>query len=375
MDTLLAPADPTLPQQKAPYVCTQTWDGGPFLAYARRQGRMKAVPDNLRQYITRTTEADDDEEFTEHLYPTPQEEHQAFLQTWLFFGLLAEFFGLNESDVGERIVDADTSKAEIDALYRDYVEEEGDVKYLTGAKILQPQSAILIMTRLRLAKPSIEHRIRHLHRCLTFTCFLLNTAIHTEFDLAIKTSIAALGDLLATGFSTATSLKRIPDAQVHFGFAWAAKYLEGASDLERHMLDNGWCRSEVEKIRSVNQGLGTQHFLSRMRKGGLRRDHTSCSKDGCVAFQLNLETYRPCHAQEGCDCELKFVDEPEVQRILKETTTFPVIRVEIRSGPDAPDAALEMKVEPHTVGVPYVAISHVGRWGIEWVISRSRYLY
>ena len=130
------------------------------------------------------------------------------------------------------------------------------------------KAPLLIATRLRLSGPRIEQRIRNLHRCLRFSCFLLNTATHTPFDPTIKTSIAALGELLSTGFATAATLKRIPDAQVTFSFAWADRFLDDGCDLEQQMLAHGWCPSEVAKIRAVHQGLGTRHYLSLMRKGG-----------------------------------------------------------------------------------------------------------
>lgn len=325
---------------------------------------MRTIPERLRQYTASGSSAgsvDGDDEFTEHIFPTPQPEQEAFLQTWLFFGLLAEFFGLNENDAGERLVDAGTAQKEIDALYKDHVDginDETNTKYITMARMLQAKDAsVLIVTRLRLAGADIEQRIQYLHRCLTFSCFLLNAAIHTAFDPAIKISIAALGELLSTGFATATALKRIPAAGVSFSFAWADRYLEDGSELERHMLALGWCSSEVEKIRSVNQGLGTRHYLSHMRKGGPQRDHTACSKEGCVAFQINASTYRPSHVQQGCTCSLQFVDTPQVLRILQETSAYPVFQM--RAAGDNEDETLQMTVEPYAEGVPYVAISHV----------------
>ncbi|CAK7206491.1 hypothetical protein SEUCBS139899_009287 [Sporothrix eucalyptigena] len=291
-------------------------------------------------------------------------EQQAFLQTWLFFGLLAEFFGLNESDTGYRLVDAETAQTELDALYRDYVEEENDngaiSKYLTSMPMLRAtQAPLLIVSRLRLAGPRILQRIQYLHRCLRFSSFLLNAAIHTPFNPAIKTSIAALGELLSTGFATAANLRRIPDAQVTFSFAWADRFLEDGSDLERHMVAHGWCPSEVAKIRFVHQGLGTRHYLSLLRKGGPPHDHRQCTHEGCGAFQINAATYQPAHAKEGCSCTLTSVDVPEVLRVLKGTPTYPVLRVRITSSSDGSEGVAEMHIEEYTDGLPYVAISHV----------------
>jgi hypothetical protein len=266
-----------------------------------------------------------------------------------------------KTTAGERLVDTETAQREIAGLYKDYVEDSNDgsgTRYLTGARMLQANDApILIVKRLRLAGAKIEQRIQYLHRCLTFSCFLLNTAIQTAFDPAIKTSIAALGELLSTGFATASTLKRIPRAGVSFSFAWADRYLEDGGQIEKYMLAHGWCSSEVEKIRSINQGLGTRHYLSHMRRGGPQRDHSSCSKEGCVAFQIDASIYRPSHVRQGCSCHLQSVDSPQVLRVLQETSAYPVLR--IHSTADDVGKTLEMAVEPYTEGVPYVAISHV----------------
>ncbi|KIH91208.1 hypothetical protein SPBR_01294 [Sporothrix brasiliensis 5110] len=375
MDLLLVPPDATLSRQRARYVCTEQWDGGAFFTYARRQGRMRTIPARLRQYTTPTSASTSDvdlrgeDEFTEPVWQTPQAEQEAFLQTWLFFGLLAEFFGLNEDGSGERLVDADTAQTEIAALYKDYVQDATDESgtrsnYLTGAPMLLAKDAPLrIVARLRLAGPNIEQRVQHLHRCLTFSCSLLHGAIHAAFDPALKTSIAALGELLSTGFATACALQRIPRAGVSFSFAWADRYLEPHSTLEQHMLARGWCISDVERIRSTHQGLGTRHYLSHMRTRGPARDHSSCSKDGCVAFQIDASTYRPSHAQSECACRLQFVDAAAVLRVLQETAVYPVLHMQKHPGADGESAAAAV-VEPYAEGMPYVAISHVWAHGM-----------
>lgn len=38
--------------------------------------------------------------------PTPQDEIEVFHQTWFFFGLLAEFYSLNQLEDGSRLTDA-----------------------------------------------------------------------------------------------------------------------------------------------------------------------------------------------------------------------------------------------------------------------------
>lgn len=73
-------------QETVPYVCTKAYDEGPFLTYPIREGKPQAlpalsVPGNLHFW-----------QYEQH-HPTPKQELEAFLQTWLFFGLVSEILG------------------------------------------------------------------------------------------------------------------------------------------------------------------------------------------------------------------------------------------------------------------------------------------
>ena len=359
MDLLLSPQDSSRPRQNAAYVCTEQWDGGSFFHYALRKNRLRSVPVNLRHFLVdEGSTAVPGGEFMEILYPTPQEKQQAFFQTWFFFGLLAEFLGINQVQGVDPAVDADTAARELGSLRDDYTFEENGVRYLTGAALLEPELALRIMGRLKAAKPDVTHRIKYLHRCLVFTAHMLANGIHTAFDPCIRHSISALGELFSTAMATAITFGRLPKTGTVFGFTWSSQYIQSGDAIELTMLENGWCRSEIEKIKYLYHGLGTQHFLSQMKKEEPYRDHSACPTDGCIAFQLDMADYQPSHARGNCECDLVFVDRAAVDTILKNSNTFPLIRI-THSSDASSEQDFTMEIEKYEKGVPYVAISHV----------------
>ncbi|KAH8886997.1 hypothetical protein GQ53DRAFT_330311 [Thozetella sp. PMI_491] len=361
MDLLATPPNSIIPVEKAPYVCKEGWDGGSFFGYARRKGRLRSLPPNLAQFHSDVASADDIAAgggFLEPLYPTPQEEQQELFQAWFFFGLLAEFLGLNETSTGQRVVQLDTAAQELATLHADYTYEFDGERYLRGAKLLEPETAVAIMTRLKAHEPDLVERLAHLHRCLLFTAHMLATGIHTDFDLTIRCSISALGELFSTAITTASSLGRLPKGIPVFGFYWNANFITEGGPVESAMLEKGWCISEIEKIKLLSQGLSTLHFVSRLTKERPYGDHQKCTKNGCIAFQLDIETYRPSHALNECCCESLFVDVAAVTNILETTSTYPVLRV-LAPVEGQTDQNTQLSLEPYEAGVPYVAISHV----------------
>lgn len=353
MDLLIVPADPAFSTDPSPYICSERWDGGPFLTYAYRKGKSRVIPPSL----VRPPE-DQRRPYLELLDPTPQEHLQDLYQTWFFFGLLAEFLGLNTHETGERVLDATRAQRELADLYKTSVFIQDGKQYLTGAMVLT--SGPLILSRIRHAGSDATSRITELFACLQFTYTMLNIAIHSPFDDSIKYSIAALGELLMTTVQMSMRIMNIPAHIVSglSGFPWYHNYIKQGGRLEERLLAEGWCRSELEKVKQKYQGLNTVHFLSRLRKVGQRRDHTLCDNNRCVAFQINNITYRTAHAHvdDGRECHQVEVSLGPVRVILSGTASYPLLNVQ-------PSATIpgdvDLLVEAFQPGVPYVAISHV----------------
>jgi hypothetical protein len=96
MDLLIQPKNPVRPVPSVSYRETECYDGGPFLTYPLRKNKPWMIPnDELGETNFRTHDV---------LHPTPHEELEAFLQIWLYFGLIFEFYYF-ENEATEAPVD------------------------------------------------------------------------------------------------------------------------------------------------------------------------------------------------------------------------------------------------------------------------------
>ncbi|POR38277.1 Uncharacterized protein TPAR_01537 [Tolypocladium paradoxum] len=355
MDLLCVPEEPSAPTERCPYVCAEEWDGGVYRMYPQRKGLSRLVPEGLRLIPEVPIPAD--QPFLEGLYPTPLEELQPFLQTWLFFGLVAEFLGLNEVAPGIRLIDESDAAREIALLYKECVLEEEGIQYLTGAAVLEKSKLILERTKLA---PDRVQRLVYLRDCLYYSVVMLHL-IQANLDYRIRNSIAALGELFSTGLYAAATLAQPRIELPIVGLNWYRDYIKPKGDLEAQMLQSGWCPSEIEKLRSQFQGVFTMHYTSRLTMPERHGTHHDCSLHACRAFQLDIDTYKPLHVSGDCDCAHMEVDMSSVLSILHSTSSYPVIRVE--QSADGPEA-LRLIAEPWTPGTPYVALSHVWADGL-----------
>ncbi|KAG5928511.1 hypothetical protein E4U42_000494 [Claviceps africana] len=358
MDLLACPADPVsvaLDRDKTPYLCREPWDGGLFRTYAHRKSKTSIIPPMLR-HVSGVPPAE--QPYLESLYPTPREELQPFLQTWFFFGTLAEMLGLNEIEPGGIwLMDRHVASAEIAQLHTILMLDEGDgesPRFLTAARLLS--WAPLFRERLALATDQFQ-RLSYLCHCLQY-CSVLLSSIDENVDHNVRYSIAALGEFFTTGLYASATLSRPIIRLPVLGYFWNRNYLRDGDGVEALMLQNGWCPSEVDKIRSQVQGLHTMHYTSRLKKALPWLDHSRCSRSVCCAFQLHLATYTPAHASEPCACALLDVDESVVSATLAHSDSYPVIRVENYATGDLSD--VEVHVEAYRGDVPYVWANGLG---------------
>jgi hypothetical protein len=86
MDHLPRPPRPTLYPLDVPYLCREFYDCGPFATYPQRQGWELQVESTTLTFKRNGLSADKDE-------------INAFLQNWLYFGLLSETLGSFSPDI------------------------------------------------------------------------------------------------------------------------------------------------------------------------------------------------------------------------------------------------------------------------------------
>lgn len=331
MDHLLLPKDP-LPTalDKVPYICVEKYDGGPFLSYPHRKQKPWVVPDeNDPLYIPYAT--------FEKMRPTPKAEQEAFMQAWLFFGLLNEVLG--------------DLYCEEDFLVKDPAERD---RFILCTKKLRP--LLKATCRLRFGKTSqaTRRQFEHLRKCLTLVV-TVSFAFHSEFDWRLMCSIAAVHE--ATVYTLNHIAQRLGWANIP-NLPWAKKFFGVA--ISTRMLEAGWCPSDIERAKDKFISTQSLYFLSRMRKNEIPRNHLTCTMSLCSSFQLDSATYQTKHRQPYCRCPDATPVINDVVALLR-SQKLPLLRIR-RTDEDL--ESLIVEVVAYTPETPYVAISHVWADGL-----------
>ena len=97
MEHLQIPRTPTHEPLLVPYFCKEEYDGGPFHTYPERKEWSKDELANVRTWdreVPFVFKYVNDVRYNERPKHS-LEATEAFLQNWLYFGLLSAFFGLD----------------------------------------------------------------------------------------------------------------------------------------------------------------------------------------------------------------------------------------------------------------------------------------
>ncbi|PNP37112.1 hypothetical protein TGAMA5MH_10995 [Trichoderma gamsii] len=191
------------------------------------------------------------------LYPTPKEEIQSFLQTWFWFGLLAEMLGLNEISAGVRLVESTPAAEGIHDLYAStiYISDDDGKQYISAKEVLN--SAQLIAERQKLA-PNLRERLIYIRDCLQYVNFMIPSVLN--LDETVRYSICALGEYFSTGLTSVVAQSNPKIEVPNLAFSWHQNYMKPGGTIDKEMLQKGWCPSETEKIRSQFQGDDLNNF-------------------------------------------------------------------------------------------------------------------
>jgi hypothetical protein len=185
--------DPPIPVPRNSFLSRKRYDGGPWLSYSARKGRAAHALDGAPFDSLSHQRA-------ERINPTPVDEQDFFFQAWLYFGLIAEFTGVNAVD--EAFFDPDKRQG-IDHIYNTILVSDGDQSYVKlDQKTL---GTLLILGRAKLP-PDMDGKkyYSHLQVCLSYVHAMISM-VPKEFNHAIRCSILALGELFT--FSTTSRLR------------------------------------------------------------------------------------------------------------------------------------------------------------------------
>lgn len=355
MQFLLTPnnrGSPPIPIPRTPYVCRQLYDGGPFLSYPNRVGNPDAAvasSDVVRYRFSLREKA------------TPVEDQESFLQTWLYFGFIAELLCATSTDSPRDISvelgappERTASTDLISRIYETLVVEDGDERYIC----LDVDSLAPLV---EIAKPrlpadddleGIKKYYHHLVTCLNHA-HPVWVSVPDEFNHIIKYSIASIAELMEK--IVRVQFRKL-NIQLDFGHKWSKGFLN--HHAQESMIAHGWCPSDIARVNARFSTIQTLNLVRMMDKSLPDKDHRHCTDFACNVGQIDMKNYKLGHQQEGCQCTALSVEEHVLDRILEKENTFPLIR--LRGDLDN----LGADIVEYTPGIPYVAISHVWADGL-----------
>ena len=268
----------------------------------------------------------------------------AFLQSWLFFGVLTETF----------------SGAGIPFNHKDFLSQTFRGQWLVSTELLQRYIWYLFAAR---GHQDRDSQVQH--ERLVRSCLQLSSNVHkamisgrrpllTDDSLdsprsAVLLSIAILGEALALAFKVTPLSSPVR--------RWLFPPLTQA------LLAAGWCIGDVTAMnRECNSS--TLLYLSTLDQHALGKSHERCSVEkGCQASVVDWASYRTKHI-EGCSedqCDSIGVSVEEVGSILRDGD-IPLIAVDTSTLPSQIEVVRYKEQSEYCND--YIAISHVWSDGL-----------
>ena len=306
MDHLPIPAEPNYPPLEVPFL-GYGYYGGPFLTYAHREG------------ITRA------DIYRRSPISKPRAQVSAFLQSWLFFGLVTEVLQREvctddfvcTNDKGNKLLTT-ARLPELTLEWIQYVRSLSDDKHeafeTTQSYLAEARSVLL---HLSVLSPEL-------------------------LDREVSISLAAVGEYLTAATSAAY---QTPNVNV-------AKWIPGLANddiLSLRMRAQGWCPSVIGILRSKTS-VEVMYYASNLEKPGVQ-DHDRCNLDRCIAYQIDPGQYVTKHSEGHClgpACQHIHADQKAMLKILEEGSIPLICEIGLEIG-----LVASAKVDQ------YVAISHV----------------
>ncbi|KAL8690593.1 MAG: hypothetical protein Q9218_003997 [Villophora microphyllina] len=242
----------------------------------------------------------------------------AFLQSWLYFGLLRTFLG---------------DHFDVDAFI-----EETDGRRRITTKNLEPllhKWSVQIVARTTV-KDEISAVYDFLveHRGICLPMYMVGLAFSDDW---IMPSIAILSERLAMA---------INHVHYHLGFETPVEqtwrlHLKEYPDFGQPFLDliktRGWCPYDLGRLDIQTKELSILYYYSNLPPPRSSKDHSDCSDDRCFAMMTNPLTYRLSHRHNTCNCPLLYAEQSVVASILR-NNSIPLIAISyIQSNPKITD--------------------------------------
>ncbi|KAF9631113.1 hypothetical protein BFW01_g1975 [Lasiodiplodia theobromae] len=345
MEHLLFNGDNVAPVS-IPYLGSE-FDGGDFFTFPDRQG-----------WDVSSWEYVEPEESEFDMNGRSLEEMAAFLQTWLFFGLLSAFLGDKCSPNDFIRTDEAGNKFITTKMLDRYLEEwRQRIKGLMTEDEIETQGDLL---------ESYLMKARTVNNTLNFVLFYESQPSKSE---PLRQTLFAQMLLLEALYGATVEVLKIQPFKDN---------LFHDTYLRRHLILSGWCTTTVEYMQS-KLPLQLQAYALAVGSTRTRLDHTECTRydpGGCKKSQMGPD-FKQQHVTSGCQCPQLSVPIDQLVEILREGL-IPVVTIK-RS--DSSVHPMELLVDGldldhssfESFGAPYFAFSHVWSDGLGNESSNALY--
>jgi hypothetical protein len=321
MEYFLLPRNRKLERIEIPYICSDEYDGGPFLSYPERQKFEEAVRTH-HVWCIKASEEDVDR-------------FNSFLQNWLCFGLLSSVFG--------RLVTSD---------------ELTQVRQTPFRKVLDSTNLVELSNDLVKRGQSWSPRERQVHNS---ELMLIFKSAHTMLSQNLRGHFSKDVDHKLVLFLSLLYESLFVISKQAFGEGRATQLVkpcissrQGSDFLIARLKEDGWCPREIQLLIS-RFNTSFRYFANQLDRPGIRRDHNRCLCTAlhCKAYDVDPNDYNIIHTTPDCSCEHVTVDSSRLFSIL-ERKVVPAVQC-VRDDNGKLSISL-IEANPDTT---YVAISHV----------------
>ena len=129
--------------------------------------------------------------------------------------------------------------------------------------------------------------------------------------------------------------------------------------LEGLMRGKGWCPSQIRRVGSTCD-YSMMHYLSNIdRRFSEKIIHDTCSSRKCQAYNNKPDTYQTSHTTRACQCRFVAAPTEQVNKIFR-SGEVPLVSLQ-----NASHGKIEIRVHASKAKSNYIAISHIWSGGLE----------
>ncbi|KAI9740438.1 MAG: hypothetical protein M1834_005018 [Cirrosporium novae-zelandiae] len=268
---------------------------------------------------------------------TPQQV-RAFLQSWLFFGLLNQIL-----DPEIRHVDFICKEDQRRSLISTESLDDYIARWKKRFQSLQNSARKEEQFRVRAI---LQHASRTLNMLASSSSYMMAPDfVGPELDISLRICIQTLEYALVRDLLPRQRVLDDHDTQT-------------CSILLDKLNADGWCPNQIDMLAHC-MDAPSMYYVMLLGTPEPRKSHSKCSRQQCLADQIDASRYLTNHFRETCQCDFLGPDMEKVGSIL-EGGGIPLVSFENLSH----SRPANLEAVEYTPGMAYVALSHVWSDGL-----------